>query len=67
MATGAWLSFMDRAWADSVEQLALRHRAELTAEQWGSLLTEFTRGRAHCTYILTMKLNVWQQLPWHLA
>ena len=42
-------------------------RSELTAEQWSALVLDMERGKNHTVYVLTLKLQHWEELPWLLC
>ena len=66
-ASGAVFDFLNRAWADALGELAASCRAFLSNAEWSDLVIEFSRGKAHCTYVLQLKLQCWGQLPWKLC
>ena len=59
LAAGILMDLFEMAWQDSVAALVIAHRLHLIGDQWESLFRDFICGKAHCSYILTMKLGVW--------
>ena len=67
LAAGVVWEDLDTAWTDGFCKLSVECSAFLTDVQWTTLIQEFERGKAHCVYVLTLKLQVWDELPWQLA
>ena len=67
VAAGLLLEVLQDECTTTVADLALTWRTRLGAEQWARLLGDFGRGKAHIVYIVTMKLDQWQRLPWLLC
>ena len=58
----AWVFFHN-----ALQVLTLKHRALLSEEEWTFVLAEFQRGKSHLHYVLHLKLDNWQGLPWLLC
>ena len=64
---GRALEMADEVFDGALAKLALACRAQLTQDEWTELILEFRRGRSHISYIITVKLQHWQSLPWLLC
>ena len=64
MAVGELFVQLDSAYHDALGQLTLKCRERVSGPEWVSILQEFDAGRAYVHFILTVKLQNWQQAPW---
>eukprot|EP00969_Alexandrium_andersonii_P245975 10870037-Alexandrium_andersonii.AAC.1 len=67
LASGMLWQFLELAWKEALTHLTLKCRHILDTERWAKLLVDFSRGKAHCVYVLTIKLSNWTTLPWLLC
>ena len=67
VAAGGIFEHMSVAWSDALSELTAACRPYLTHQQWSAVLLEFNRGKSHCAYIIILKLQNWEQLPWMLC
>lgn len=52
---------------DSLQQLLWNDLVGLNREERAIIMTEFDQGRAHCSYVMTLKMSDWQTLPLKMA
>eukprot|EP00969_Alexandrium_andersonii_P077401 3412977-Alexandrium_andersonii.AAC.1 len=67
LATGEVWRFLETAWNSAFADLTVECVSVLSAMQWAALVQDYNRGKAHCTYVLTLKLQPWSLLPWLLC
>ena len=67
MACGEVLSVLESAWKDSLAHLTLECKHLLAPSEWSSILQDFEAGKGYCAFVLTVKLQNWDELPWRLC
>ena len=67
LAAGTLFDQLDSSFKQSLSQLSLKRRSQLTAQQWSNLVLDMERGKNHMLYVLTLKLQHWQEAPWSLC
>ena len=64
LVDGALLRMLDTSFDRAKDKYILDWRSRLDATVWGNIISDFERARAHVRYVLAMKLQHWQELPW---
>ena len=67
VAAGALFKQLEAAFEKSLARLTISWRPVLSADQWATYAAEFSKGKSHIVYIITLKTSHWQQLPWALC
>ncbi len=66
LAAGALSTLLGTTFSNALGELAAV-RGGMTEAEWACLLSEWARARAHISYVLTLKLHHWTELPWLLC
>ena len=67
VVAGALFEQLDTAYRLSLARLALKQRGACAEQEWANLVLDMERGKNHVLYVLTLKLQHWQELPWYLC
>ena len=67
VACGQVFRVLDEAWRHSLVELLLKCRRGLKADEWSQIVHEFEVGKGYCAFVLQVKLQVWEELPWRLC
>jgi hypothetical protein len=67
LAAGVLPEMLDKSFAAGVAALAAAWLSRLSNRQWSDLVGEMDRGKAQTLYIVTLKTQHWQELPWLLC
>eukprot|EP00969_Alexandrium_andersonii_P097976 4325299-Alexandrium_andersonii.AAC.1 len=67
LAARAVFDVLEQAWQHALGDLILKCRHLLTPESWAKVIGEMERGKHHVHFILLLKLQHWQELPWVLC
>lgn len=67
LAAGEVVGVLDEAWKAALGDLIIACRGELDNVTWLGLLRDFELAKGYCVFILTSKLQVWEELPWRLC
>ena len=62
VAAGVLYDILDLSFQMSLAALTIKWRPKMSAAAWASYLQEFSKGKAHVTYIVTIKTSNWQEL-----
>lgn len=66
-ADGMVFDFLEAQFQQVLANLAVRWKSQLSEIDWSELLLEFSKGKSHLAYVLTVKLQNWRELPWFLC
>ena len=67
VAAGEVMRQLQAESAATLSKLTLKWKFRLPVDAWASLVADYAKGKSHIAYILTLKLDNWQQLPWYLC
>jgi hypothetical protein len=66
-SSGELFNQLENAFQCALGRLTISWRCKLQADEWAAFLAEYAKGKSHIVYIVTMKAENWQLLPWHLC